>query len=448
MHLPRIGRPADARNALPSGDRDHAGRMGEQKGQRERQPASRLSKRTSRKAPRAVGERERAQCAETERAVLGPNREGVHRELRLSQGRVTQEAKMPADTIQFGIIGTGMMGCEHIRNLKIVPGVRITAIADPDERSRGFGKLAAGANVEEYQDYRELLVRAPVDVVIATPNYTHYEVLEAVFRTRKHVLVEKPLCTEIEHCLRVMEATAQHPGLVWVGMEYRFIRPVARLVEEVRAGAVGQIRMIAMREHRFPFLPKVGDWNRFSRNTGGTLVEKCCHFFDLMNLITEQRPTLVYGSGGMDVNHVDERYQGETPDILDNAYVIVDFDRGARGLLDLCMFAENSTHEMEIAATGDRGKAEAFLPRHALVLTRRDRNEPSTTVFPLDPQARQSGAHHGSTLFEHLAFRDAIRSGGKPLVSVEDGALAVAVGSAAERSVKERRPVALHELGF
>jgi predicted dehydrogenase len=356
---------------------------------------------------------------------------------------------MPADVIQFGIIGTGMMGCEHIRNLKLLPGVRVTAIADPNQQSRDLGKFAAGGDVQEFDDYRELLRRAPVDaVVIATPNFTHYEVLQAVLDTRKHVLVEKPLCTEMEHCLRVMEAAAKHNGVVWVGMEYRFMRPVARLVEEVHKGAVGRIRMVAMREHRFPFLRKVGNWNRFSRNTGGTLVEKCCHFFDLMNLITKQRPTLIYASGGMDVNHLDERYAGEAPDILDNAYVIVDFDRGARGLLDLCMFAENSTHEMEIAATGDRGKAEAFLPQHELVLTWRDRNEPTTTRFEIDPRARESGTHHGSTLLEHLAFRDAIRSGGRPLVTVEDGALAVAVGSAAERSVKERRPVALRELGF
>ena len=244
---------------------------------------------------------------------------------------------MPADTIQFGVIGTGMMGCEHIRNLSNVPGVRVTAIADPDERSRNLGKLAAREPVQTYEDYRELLKRAPVDaIVIATPNHTHFEVLQAAFGTRKHVLVEKPLCTEIDHCLRVIERAATHPGLVWVGMEYRFMRPVARLVEEVRAGSLGQVRMIAIREHRFPFLPKVGNWNRFSRNTGGTLVEKCCHFFDLMNLIAEQHPTQVYGSGGIDVNHLHERYDGETPDILDNAYVIVDFDRGARGMLDLC----------------------------------------------------------------------------------------------------------------
>jgi hypothetical protein len=51
--------------------------------------------------------------------------------------------------------------------------------------------------------------------------------------------------------------------------------------------------MLSIREHRFPFLTKVGDWNRFSENTGGTMVEKCCHFFDLMRLITRSEAVRV-----------------------------------------------------------------------------------------------------------------------------------------------------------
>jgi len=354
-----------------------------------------------------------------------------------------------SDIVRYGIIGTGMMGCEHIRNLALVPGAKVTAIADPHEPSRRWGRLAAGEGVEVYEDPRELLAKAPVDaVVVATPNYTHFDVLQAVFETRKHVLIEKPLCTTVEDCFRVVDAAAKHPGLVWVGMEYRFMRPVWRLIEEVRGGAIGRLRMLAIREHRFPFLRKVDDWNRFSRNTGGTLVEKCCHFFDLMNLLTTQRPVRVYASGGMDVNHLDERYGGEKPDILDNAYVVVDYEEGARALLDLCMFAENSTNELEIAVTGDRGKAEAFLPAHTLVLTRRDRDEPASIGFKVDPRAKQAGAHHGSTLLEHLAFLAAIRTGGKPIVSALDGALAVGIGAAGERSAREKRPVELSELGF
>jgi predicted dehydrogenase len=342
-----------------------------------------------------------------------------------------------------------MMGCEHIRNLALVPGVEVVAIADSDATSRNWGRLAVGRDVEIYEDHRELLRRARVDaVVVATPNFTHHDVLRAIFETRVHALVEKPLCTEIEHCHAVVEAAAKHPGIVWVGMEYRYMRPVARLVEEVHGGAVGRLVMLAIREHRFPFLKKVGDWNRFNRNTGGTLVEKCCHFFDLMNVIAGARPLRVYASGGNDVNHQDERYGGEQPDILDNAFAVVDFDNGVRALLDLCMFAENSTSEMEIAATGDRGKVEAFIPAHRLVITRRDRNEPATISFPVAGNLARAGAHHGSTFFEHIAFRDAIRSGGKPVVSVADGALAVAMGAAGERSARLGRPVELAEFGF
>ena len=137
--------------------------------------------------------------------------------------------------------------------------------------------------------------------------------------------------------------------------------PVAELVGEIRAGTIGNLRMLAMREHRFPFLPKVGDWNRFSRRTGGTLVEKC-HFFDLMRLIAQDEVVSVYASGAMDVNHRDERYGGEMPDIIDNAYALVDFRSGARAMLDLCMFAEGSFWQEEIAAVGDKGKAECFVP--------------------------------------------------------------------------------------
>lgn len=44
------------------------------------------------------------------------------------------------------------------------------------------------------------------------------------------------------------------------------------------------------------------------------------------------------------------------PDILDNAYVVVDYENGARGMLDLCMFAEGSRNEQEICVVGDKGK--------------------------------------------------------------------------------------------
>ena len=236
-------------------------------------------------------------------------------------------------------------------------------------------------------------------------------------------------------------------GIVWVGLEHRFIPVVARLIEEVRKGTVGRLRMLAIREHRFPFLHKVGDWNRFARNTGGTLVEECCHFFDLMCLVANARPLRVYASGAQDVNHLDETYDGERPDIIDNAFVIVDFDNGCRGVLDLCMFAEASREEEEVVATGDLGKVQCGIPTSTLIVGHRARGQVETQRIPVEARILAAGTHNGSTYYEHAAFLDAIRNGSQPAVTLEDGLMSVAMGAAAERSIAERRPVDLEEFG-
>ena len=81
-------------------------------------------------------------------------------------------------------------------------------------------------------------------------------------------------------------------------------------------------------------------------------------------------------------------------------------------------------------------------------MCRRDVSAHQREHFELESALRQAGAHHGSTYFEHVAFLAAIRAGAKAEVSVRDGALAVAVGAAAERSIQIGRAVAMSELGF
>ena len=350
-------------------------------------------------------------------------------------------------SVRYGIIGSGMMGTEHMRNLAVVDGARVVAYADPHEASRGFGRMTC-PDARAYEDYRTLLEDPEIDaVIVATPNHTHREVLADAFRARKHILCEKPLCTTVEDAHWVAERADEHEGVFWCGMEYRYMAPVARLVAAVHAGSIGTLRMLAIREHRFPFLPKVDDWNRFARNTGGTLVEKCCHYFDLMRLITRSEAVRVYASAGQDVNHLDERYDGERPDILDNAFVVVDFESGARALLDLCMFAEGSRNQEEIAATGDVGKVESFVPSSEFVqgVRRGPEGLPKVQVeeVPVDPVALEAGVHHGATYYAHQAFLRAVRGEGAIEVTARDGLAAVAIGAAAEESVASGQPVRL-----
>ncbi len=345
--------------------------------------------------------------------------------------------------LRYGVIGTGLMGCEHIRNLAARDDADVVAFADPNETPRGWARKAlADRRATEFDDYRRMLEEVELDViVIATPNHTHADVLQSAFETGRHILVEKPLCTTVDAARGVVERAANYDALVMVGMEYRFMKPTARLIEEVRNGTIGDLKMLAIREHRFPFLKKVGDWNRFSANTGGTLVEKCCHFFDLMCLIAGARPVRVFGSGGQDVNHLDERYEGCVPDILDNAMVIVEFENGVRASLDLCMFADGARTEQEIVATGNRGRIDVTFPQGELYIGTRRPIAVERERIGVDPELLKLGSHFGATYFEHVAFAEAIRAGGKSPVTPEEGLMAVAMGAAAQASIATGMPV-------
>lgn len=350
-------------------------------------------------------------------------------------------------TIRYGIIGTGMMGCEHIRNLLKVDDVDVVAVADPDEQSRQWARAACGNTYfpDVYTDYRDLLARNDVDaVLIASPNFTHIDVMRDVFQTDKHVMLEKPMCTTLADAKELIAGAESHKGLIWVALEYRYMAPIAATLSHL--SAVGRIRMCAIREHRFPFLKKVGDWNRFNRNTGGTLVEKCCHFFDLMNLIVPSDPVRVYASGGQDVNHLDEVYDGKVPDIIDNAYVIVDYAGGERALLDLCMFAEGVKHEQRLVVTGDAGRIETTVPGDELLISRRASDSHESVKVQLDPRVREEGFHHGASYLEHLYFLDAIREGRAPAVSVTDGLNSILLGLAGQQSIETGAPVSISEL--
>ena len=355
--------------------------------------------------------------------------------------------------VRYGVIGTGMMGREHIANIAYLPGARVTAVADSSTASLdAAAEHAAGA--AHFADHRDLLDAGVCDaVVIATPNMTHAAVLDDVLGAGVHVLVEKPLCTDVGDCRRVLQAAGEHDALVWVGLEYRYMAPFARLIEEVRAGTAGRVRMVSLREHRFPFLHKVDDWNRFAVNTGGTLVEKCCHFFDLMNQVMPGRPQQVFASGSQMLNHLDESYDGHVPDIIDSAYVIVDYDDGARGMIDLCMFAEATHDQQEFAVMGDAGKIEALVPSEVVRIGRRGTHGiGNIETLPAPSTAAYEGLHHGSSLVEHQRFLEAIRSLDAPArrastrASLTAGLVSVAMGVAAHRSIATATPVRLTDV--
>ena len=366
-----------------------------------------------------------------------------------------------SQVIRYGIIGCGSMGREHIENLKAMGGVAITAVADIHSSSTDAAlALFDGIKPQVFAHHSELLNSGLCDaVVIATPNFTHINVMRDALKTPLHILVEKPLVTRLQDGAELLRLARQRAGIVWVAQEYRYMPPVAETIRLTHAGHVGRVHQVAIREHREPFYSKVDDWNRFSANTGGTLVEKCCHYFNLMDHILREQPVRVFASGGQRVNHLDERYEGRTPDILDSAYVIVEYPSGARAMLDLCMFAENSTDNEHLLVVGDEGKIESFLPSLTLRYSRREDwgqravwGQASGTQRGVsvrrvwDPSIRYAGYHFGASYIEHLRFVAAIREGREAEIGLEEGLRAVATGLAAHKSIDEGRVVVMDEV--
>jgi len=375
-----------------------------------------------------------------------------------------------ASPMRVGIIGTGAMGKEHIRNIALLgEQAVVAAVADSDANARkeAFQELGEkGMQCTFFERYEDLLSSGLLDAaVVCTPNFSHIQVLRRILtQTNLHVLCEKPLCTTIEDCEEVerlvaereqrMRAAGQAAGIFMTGMEYRWMPPISRLIQETDAGELGRVQTVFIREHRFPFLVKVNNWNRFNRYTGGTLVEKACHFFDLMRRILRSEPISVYASGGQAVNHKDEMFEEGTPDILDHAFVTVEFASGARAMLELNMFAEDEQTET-VTAVCQRGKIEAKSPESTVrVLRRRQianlgrtppspdgRGVPELLSLPVPKDLAEAGYHEGSTFFELSAFVAAAGGEGEVPISAHDGKMAVLMGAAAHESIRTGRVV-------
>lgn len=343
---------------------------------------------------------------------------------------------------RVAVVGCGMMGREHILSLNHIPNASVRFLCDPaPERALHILTEEDAANVRVVDDEDTLFERHrdEIDIlVIATPNYVHTDSLLRWGAVEGlSILVEKPVAiseAQVELlCARRDELKAN----IWVGMEYRYIAPIQLLRREL--GAVGTIRQVAIRENRYPFLDKVGGWNRHANLTGDTFVEKCCHFFDLFLLL----------GGDTDVvrcESLNTRAVDPSTDVIDGGYTLLELSNGVMCCLELSMFAEGARHQEEITITGDKGRLEAYLPEMTVYKYMRpdetvwtDRTEPPPPTVPeiyrLGAAAPHEGYHHGSTYREWLHFLEQLgREDFAPAVSLEDGIRAVQCGLSATKS--------------
>ncbi len=323
------------------------------------------------------------------------------------------------EPVHYGIVGLGQVSMKgHLPELLGIPDTQITALCDPnDDALSQAARLVPDAR--HYREYDLLLKDNEVDVVlIATPNWLHKDQAINAFRAGKHVFLEKPIGVDLVECDAILEAWSQSGCLLQVGHELRHANLLRSMRERIDEGLIGQVQMIVLQEFRFPLLP---GWRQTDK-TGGVMLEKNSHFFDLFNWLAGAPACRVIGTGGNNVNQ-------DSP-LIDHCIVTVEYKNNVRATLLMCLFAEHGS-QLTIDVVGNKGRLIARAEDQRLTFY--DRQNDTPVQWSFEPGA--DGAFHMGFKTEHEAFVRSLREGAPVICNGLEARETMRVALAAERAV-------------
>ncbi|MBN1673646.1 MAG: Gfo/Idh/MocA family oxidoreductase [Kiritimatiellae bacterium] len=180
------------------------------------------------------------------------------------------------------MIGCGAFGLFCLAQYRAVPDLELLAVADPSNRARREAKARFG--VDAYAEPAELLSRDDIRLVhVATPPFTHRELVCAALAAGRHVLCEKPLAVNGAHAREMLALSAQRDRLLAVNLIMRYdplCEAVKRIIEEGLLGAP----LHAFFENYAKDEPLPAEhWFWDAERSGGIFIEHSVHFFDLFN---------------------------------------------------------------------------------------------------------------------------------------------------------------------
>jgi predicted dehydrogenase len=341
--------------------------------------------------------------------------------------------------LRVGFIGVGAMGLSHVKSIHEGCASRAEAVAIFAQNEANIQKALAVAPHATVFANEMALIQSDLDAVfVSTPNFTHAKLASDILGAGKHLLLEKPVGITPDECRQVLVAAEESDRVLMIGHELRYSPYFKKIKALVEAGEIGVPRMVWTREFRGPFQKKSQNWIQDDRRSGGGLVDKNCHQFDLMNWWVGARPKRVCAFGGCAVNRViDGEHQ-----VLDHATVSFEYENDVRGTLHLCMFGRDfPEEEVEMGIIGDAGVLQARISGIQILQWRRGAGQKEPIVHEIDAKRGVGwGGHLGFTEM-HEAFVDAILEKKRPLTSVRDCVDATLLAIAAEESIKRGRVV-------
>lgn len=365
------------------------------------------------------------------------------------------------EKIRLAIVGLGDMGVGHLRGFDRIEECEITWVAEPDESNlaRAIGCLKRN-RPQIGKTHEELLAhRDDFDaVVISVPNYLHRDVALPFIDLGKPVFLEKPVAPTLQQCDEIVKAAQDRGVPVQIGLVYRYSNVYRRMAEELKRGRLGDVTLMWCKEFRDPFPPV--DWFYDETKSGGTLVEKNCHHFDIFNWMIGFKPVRVFASGGQHVirngkecwitnsytHYPPKKIQNST--IVDHAWVTIDYENGSKAMLGLCMYLKprNLTDEgLEIGLIGSNGAQ--MVAKRDCILEISGGEDATRELIQIDVESDSVEGGHTGSQRQRYAFLNTVRTGEKPFADLAVGRASLQIAIAAERSIKEERYVYLHELG-
>ncbi len=191
----------------------------------------------------------------------------------------------------IGLLGSGYMGMTYAECIaKFNTRARLAAVSG-GTRAPG---LAEKHGVAYEPTYEGLLARPDVQaVLIATPHTAHRPQVEAAAAAGKHVLVEKPMATNVADCTAMIEA-CQRPGVrLQVIQTLRFRGTLKRAKALLDEGAIGEVRMLSGRSLFANYVADEKSWAN-QPDEGGAYLDMGVHNFDIMRFLLGAEPQRVY----------------------------------------------------------------------------------------------------------------------------------------------------------
>src|SRR6187399_1457301 len=188
-------------------------------------------------------------------------------------GSMRVAAKSADEVVRLGVIGVGIMGSNHARVLADLSGVKVVGIADPGASHRDLLGQIVGCEV---CDSAEALLDLGIDAaVIAAPTHLHHDIALTCIRRGVHVLVEKPIASNVEEGRAIVAAADRAGVTLMVGHVERFNPAVQAIKEAIKGEDILSISITRVG----PFPPRMSNV--------GVVIDLAVHDIDLIRWFTE-----------------------------------------------------------------------------------------------------------------------------------------------------------------